>query len=78
MKISEPFVRGLSTGDVVHVHVVINDLEELSRLRNAAGLYLGPDWHVVETDLESSSADELCLHCIAEEECHHTGVDLVL
>ena len=72
MKISEPFVRGLTTRHLVHVHVVINDLEELSRLGNAAGLYLGPDWHVVEADLEGTRADQLSLHGIAEEEGHHT------
>ena len=78
MKISDPFVGGLSPGAEVHVHVVINDLEEFSRLGDAARLYLRPDWHVVQTDLEGSRADELSLDCIAQEESHHTGIDFVL
>ena len=78
MKISEPFGRGLSPRPEVHVHVVIDDLEEFSRLGDAARLYLRPDWHVVQTDLEGSRADELSLDCIAQEESHHTGIDFVL
>ena len=42
-----------------HAHVVVYDLEELARLRDPPGLYLGPDRHVVQGDLERPRADEL-------------------
>ena len=58
--------------------MIVNDLEQLSWLRNPPWLYLGPDWHVVQTDLEGPGADELGLHRVAEEEGHHAGVYLVL
>jgi len=78
MEISEPFAGCRSPGSEVHVHVVVNDLEEFSGLGDAARLYLGPDGHVVQTDLEGPGADELGLHRVTQEESHHAGVDLVL
>ena len=42
-----------------HAHVVVYDLEELAGLRDPPRLYLGPDRHVVQGDLERPRADEL-------------------
>jgi len=78
MKVRQTLVGVSSSRAEVHVHVVVNDLEQFSGLRDPARLHLGPDRHVVETDLEGSRADQLGLDCIAEEESHHTGIDLVL
>jgi len=58
--------------------VVVDDLEQLAWLGDTTGLHLGPDWHVVEADLEGTRADQLSLHGIAEEEGHHTCVYFVL
>lgn len=44
----------------IHVHwrrelqLVVYDLEELRRCWNSARLQLGPDWNVVEVDLEGA------------------------
>ena len=72
MEVPQPLVSVAGPGSEVHVHVVVNDLEQFPGLRDTAGLHLGPDRHVVETDLEGPGADELGLYCIAEEESHHT------
>ena len=58
--------------------MVVNNLKQFPGLGNATRLYLGPDWHVVQTDLECAGGDELGLHGVTEEEGHHAGVDLVL
>lgn len=62
----------------IHVHVIVDDLEELSRLGNPPRLDLGPDRHVIQRYLEGACADQLSLDSIAEEEGHHAGVDLIL
>ena len=77
MKITEIISPHSAPWTNVHLHVVINNLEQLSWLRYSARLYLGPDWHVVEADLEGPGGDELGLHGVTEEERHHTRVNLV-
>jgi len=61
-----------------HIHMVLYNLKELARLWNSSSLQFRPDRHVVQVDLEGPRTDELRLHGIAEEECHHAGIDLVL
>ena len=43
----------------IHVHVVVDDLEELPRLWDPPRLDLGPHRHVVKGDLERARADQL-------------------
>jgi len=61
-----------------HIHMVLDNLKKLARLWNSSSLQFGPDRHVVQVDLEGPRTDELRLHGVAEEECHHAGIDLVL
>ena len=77
MEVPDPFVWVGGPGADVHVHVVVDDLEQLAWLGDTTGLHLGPDWHVVEADLEGTRADQLSLHGIAEEEGHHTWHDVI-
>lgn len=46
----------------VELEVVLNDLEELWRLRDPAGLQLGPDREAVQGDLEGAGRDQLSLN----------------
>jgi len=62
----------------IHVHVIVDDLEQLSGLGYPPRLDLGPDRHVIQRYLEGACADQLSLDSIAEEEGHHAGVDLIL
>ena len=78
----------------IHVHVIVYDLEQFSRLGDPPRLYLGPHGHVIQRYLEGACADQLkqftnehpnhwqlyylSLYSIAEEKCHHAGVDLIL
>ena len=43
----------------IHVHVIVDDLEELSRLGNPPRLDLGPDRHVIQRYLKGACADQL-------------------
>ena len=43
----------------IHVHVFVDDLEELPRLRDPPRLDLGPHRHVVKGDLERARTDQL-------------------
>ena len=72
MEVRQTLVSLARSRAEVHIHLVINDLEQFSGLRDPAGLHLGPDRHVVEADLKGTRADQLSLHGIAEEEGHHT------
>ena len=57
MKIIE---ANLSAGCAhIHVHVIVDDLEQLSRLGNPSRLDLGPDRHVIQRYLEGACADQL-------------------
>jgi len=60
-----------------HLDVVVDDLEELARLRDPPRLQLGPQRHVVQGDLEGARGYQLRLDGVAQEEGHHAGVQLV-
>lgn len=62
---------------VVKLQVAVDDLEKFSRLRYPACLQLGPDWHVVERDLESTRLHELTLYEVGQEEEHHAGIEFI-
>jgi len=62
----------------LHVHLILNDLEQLPRLRYSASLNLGPHRHVIQCNLKGPRADKLSLNSVEEEESHHASVDLVV
>ena len=63
----------------VHVHVIINNLKQFSGLGNTARLYLGPDRHVVQLDLECSRANKIFKYYSNElEEVVHVPDELGL
>lgn len=68
----------LRRNPVPHLKVVLNDLEQLWRLRDSTALDLAPDGHVVQADLEGARGDELALDGVADEEDHEAGVELMV
>jgi len=62
----------------LHVHLILDDLEKFPRLWDTASFYLGPNRHVVESDLKRSCTDKLSFHSIEKEEGHHAGVDFIV
>lgn len=58
--------------------LVLNDLHQLGRIRYPTRLQFGPDWHVVELNLERTRRYQVCLEEVAHEEDHHAPVDFVL
>lgn len=63
---------------LIHLQVVVEDLEKFLDVGDITGLELGPDRNIIQCDLEGARGQEVSLQYVTEEERHQTGEDLVV